>query len=98
MDLFPYTNADGHSEIGVIQASYANFGFVPYGHSMVSNNDYFRLKPVLTWLFITQCRWVNCTTTRVILNYATKLNHKSSKSESKKIFRLKKIGKTKHHL
>ena len=36
MDLFPYTNADGRREFGVIPASYANFGFVPYGHSMVS--------------------------------------------------------------
>jgi len=36
MDLFPFTNSEGTKEMGVIPASYANFGFVPYGHSMVS--------------------------------------------------------------
>jgi len=35
-DMFPFTNGDGRREFGVIAASYANFGFVPYGHSMVS--------------------------------------------------------------
>jgi hypothetical protein len=36
MEMFPYVNADGNTETGVIPASYANFGFIPYGHSMVS--------------------------------------------------------------
>lgn len=45
MELFPYVNDDGYHESGVIPASYANFGFIPYGHSMMGkvyfdkNND-----------------------------------------------------------
>ena len=34
-DMFEYTS-EGTTQYGVIPASYANFGFVPYGHSMVS--------------------------------------------------------------
>jgi hypothetical protein len=35
-DLFPADPNDEKSGLGVIKASYANFGFIPYGHSMVS--------------------------------------------------------------
>ena len=34
IDLFPKKNDD--SVDGVIDVSYANFGLIPYGHSMVS--------------------------------------------------------------
>ena len=35
--MFPYKSSDGIQQYGIVKASYANFGFVPYGHSMVSN-------------------------------------------------------------
>ncbi len=40
--MFPYKSSDGIQQYGIVKASYANFGFVPYGHSMVSNgaNNY----------------------------------------------------------
>ena len=36
VDLFPADGTTENDVPGVIRASYANFGFIPYGHSMVS--------------------------------------------------------------
>ena len=34
-----FPNLDGDGPSGVIKASYANFGLIPYGHNMVSSHD-----------------------------------------------------------
>ena len=41
VDLFPAVSADEND--GLIDCSYANFGFVPYGHAMVSRTNIFYL-------------------------------------------------------
>lgn len=33
----PEEGAKNGTKVGIIRASYANFGFVPYGHTMVSD-------------------------------------------------------------
>jgi hypothetical protein len=38
VDLFPAKGDNGNN--GLIDCNYANFGFVPYGHSMVSHFKY----------------------------------------------------------
>jgi hypothetical protein len=38
VDLFPGESTSENNVPGVIRASYANFGFIPYGHTIVSTS------------------------------------------------------------
>ena len=96
MDIFPYTNQDGRKELGVIPASYANFGFVPYGHSMVSIilMPYSASIELVLNLVIHSYRWERSISIRAILSSVTKLNHRSSildKLTSKRRMRMEKM-------
>ena len=71
--LFPPSENSNKDAWGVIPASYANFGFVPYGHAMVSLDF---LNPNQTLLFI---RWEDSSLIRSLTPFASQSLNKSSR-------------------